>query len=95
MPPITPTPTGSRLHLRVQPRASRNEVLGLQGNAIRVRLTAPPVDGAANDALMRFLAERLGVGRGAMTLVSGHHGRSKVLEVAGVNPEEARLRLGL
>lgn len=95
MPSITLTPTGSRLHLQVQPRASRNEVVGLHGDAIRVRLTAPPVDGAANDALMRLLAERLGVGRSAMTLISGHGGRSKVVEVAGVNPEEARRRLGL
>jgi uncharacterized protein len=56
--PITASPTGIRLHLRVQPRASREEVAGVAGGAIRVRLTAPPVDGAANEALVRFLAKR-------------------------------------
>lgn len=95
MSPITPIPTGSRLRLRVQPRASRNEVVGLHGDAIRVRLTAPPVDGAANEALVRFLADRLAVGRRALTLVAGQSGRSKIVEVAGVGPEEAARRLGL
>ena len=95
MSPITPIPTGSRLRLRVQPRASRNEVVGLHGDAIRVRLTAPPVDGAANEALVRFLADRLAVGRRALTLVAGQSGRSKIVEVAGVSPEEAARRLGL
>jgi uncharacterized protein (TIGR00251 family) len=93
--PITPTPTGSRLHLRVQPRASRNEVVGLHGDAIRVRLTAPPVEGAANEALVRFLAGRLDVSRGALTLVAGQAGRSKIVEVAGLTPEEAARRLAL
>ena len=93
--PITATPAGVRLHLRVQPRASRDEVAGVAGDHIRVRLTAPPVDGAANEALVRFLADRLDLSRSAVTLVLGHGGRTKVAEVAGLSAEEAARRLGL
>jgi uncharacterized protein (TIGR00251 family) len=77
----------------VQPRASRTEVAGVLGDQLRVRLTAPPVDGAANEALVRFLAERLGVPRSAVRLVSGEAGRSKVVAVDGIGMSEARARL--
>ncbi len=92
---ITTTPGGIRLRLRVQPRASSEAVAGLAGDAIRVRLTAPPVDGAANEALVRFLAERLQVGRANVSLVSGQAGRTKVVAVTGVSAEEAARRLGV
>lgn len=90
---IAAVPGGVRLRLRVQPRASRTEVAGTHGDAIRVRLTAPPVDGAANEALVRFLAERLGVSRAAVRVVSGETSRSKVVEVDGVEVGAARARL--
>jgi uncharacterized protein (TIGR00251 family) len=92
---IAAVPGGVRLRLRIQPRASRTEVAGTHGDAIRVRLTAPPVDGAANEALVRFLAERLGVSRAAVRVVSGETSRSKVVEVDGVDPGAARARLHL
>jgi uncharacterized protein (TIGR00251 family) len=95
MPPITSTPTGIVLRVRVQPRASRTDVVGLHGEALKVRLTAPPVDGAANEALIRFLAERLGIARAGVRVVSGAGGRLKVVEVTGVGPDEAWRRLGL
>jgi uncharacterized protein (TIGR00251 family) len=95
MDPLAPTPAGTRLTLRVQPRASRDEIAGRHGDAIRIRLTAPPVDGAANHALVRFLADRLGVAQRLITLVSGHTGRAKTVEVAGLPPEEVARRLGL
>lgn len=82
-----------RLRIRVQPRASATEVAGVYGDQLRIRLAAPPVDGAANEALIRFLAEQLGVSRGAVRLVSGPTGRSKVVEVLGVGLEAARSRL--
>jgi hypothetical protein len=94
-PPITPTATGVRLRLRIQPRASREEIAGAVGDAIRVRLTAPPVDGAANDALVRFLAARLKVPRSAVELVSGRTGRTKLVAVTGVSVEETVQRLGV
>jgi uncharacterized protein YggU (UPF0235/DUF167 family) len=70
-------------------------VAGVAGEAIRVRLTAAPVDGAANEALVRFLAARLDVARSAVTLVSGHTGRAKLVEVEGLSADEAGRRLGL
>jgi uncharacterized protein len=82
-----------RIRIRVQPRASRTEVAGPYGDAIRIRLAAPPVDGAANEALERFLAASLGVPRTAVVLVSGQAGRSKVVEVRGVTPAEAATAL--
>jgi uncharacterized protein (TIGR00251 family) len=75
--PISATDAGVRLRLRIQPRASREEVAGVAGGAIRIRLTAPPVDGTANDALIRFLAARLKVPRSAVELASGRTGRTK------------------
>ncbi|HET9466605.1 MAG TPA: DUF167 family protein [Gemmatimonadales bacterium] len=92
---IERTPDGVRLRIRVQPRASRTEVAGLHGDTLRVRLSAPPVDGAANEALLRFLAERLSVRRSAVQLISGATGRSKLVSVAGIDLEQARLRLRL
>jgi uncharacterized protein (TIGR00251 family) len=92
---IERTTTGIRLRLRVQPRASRSELAGRQGDAIKVRLTAPPVDGAANEALLRFLASRLQVPLSALRLVAGGSGRSKTVSVEAITPEVASRRLGL
>lgn len=93
MAPFTPTATGVRLTLHVQPRASRTEIAGLHGDALKLRLAAPPVDGAANEALIRFLAERLGVPRSAVTLVSGATSRRKVVEVSGMTAEAVAAHL--
>jgi uncharacterized protein len=93
--PIAPTPTGIRLRLHVQPRASRTELAGRYGDAIKVRLAAPPVDGAANDALVRFLSERLAVPRSAVRLEAGAGGRVKIVVVDGIGIEEAGRRLGV
>ena len=80
---IEATASGVRIRLRVQPRAARTEVVGAHGDAFRVRLTAPPVDGAANEALLRFLAEQLGVARSTVRLVAGETARTKVVSVEG------------
>ena len=72
---------GARFAVRVQPRASRNEIAGMQNGVLRVRLQAPPVDGAANEALIAFLADELGVPRRHIRIVSGFGSRNKVLEV--------------
>ncbi len=93
MPPIDPTATGVRLTLHVQPRAAQTACAGRHGDAIKVRLAAPPVDGAANDALLRFLAERLGVARGAVALRAGATSRRKVVEVVGLNVDTVLSRL--
>jgi hypothetical protein len=71
------------LAVHVQPRAARTEVAGRHGEAIKIRLKAPPVDGAANDELIRFVAERLGLPRAAVELVGGATGRAKRLRITG------------
>jgi uncharacterized protein YggU (UPF0235/DUF167 family) len=81
--------------VRVQPRASRTELAGPHGGALRIRLAATPVDGAANDALLRWLADRLGVPRAAVTLEAGAASRSKLVRVEGIGLEAAAGRLGL
>lgn len=76
---------GVRFPVRVQPRASRSELAGVQAGAVRVRLQAPPVDGAANAALVDFLADTLDVPRRAVRIVAGLSSRSKVVEVDGID----------
>jgi uncharacterized protein len=81
--------------LRIRPRASKNEVVGMDDGGLKVRLTAPPVDGAANEALVRFLAERLGITLSRVELVSGHTGRQKTIRVSGMDETMVkRLLLG-
>ena len=79
-----------RVHVHVQPRASRSEVVGLHGSALKVRLHAPPVDGAANDALVLLLAERLGVPKRAVRIVAGETSREKVVEIDGTTESAIR-----
>ena len=73
------------LTLHIQPGAKKTEFAGLHGDALKIRLAAPPVDGKANEALIKFMAERLGLARSDVTLKSGQTSRRKVLEVAGAD----------
>lgn len=73
-----------RIPVRAQPRASRSELAGEYDGALKVRLAAPPVEGAANEELVRFLARLLGVPKSAVRVVSGDTGRNKMVEVDGV-----------
>jgi uncharacterized protein (TIGR00251 family) len=75
------------LTLHIQPGAKKSEFAGLHGDALKVRLAAPPVDGKANEALLRFMAEALGIPKSAVNLKSGQASRRKVLEVAGTTAE--------
>ena len=81
------------LRLHVQPRAAKSEVAGMLGDALKVRLAAPPVDGKANRALLDFLADRLRVSKNAVTLKSGESSRQKTVLVRGVKEELARTAL--
>jgi hypothetical protein len=72
------------LIVHVVPRSRTTEIAGQYGDAIRIRLAAPPVDGAANAELIRFLADRLGVARQAVTIVRGDRGRRKTITIDGV-----------
>ena len=79
-----------RVNVHVQPRASRSEVVGLHGAALKVRLHAPPVDGAANDALEALLAKELGVPRRDVRIVQGATSRAKVVEITGTTASAVR-----
>lgn len=84
---------GVQLRVRAAPRAKRTEVMGIQGGMIRIRVSAPPNDGAANEELIDFLARTLSVSPSAIRLRSGHASRSKVLHIAGVTRAEVEARL--
>jgi hypothetical protein len=92
---IKTEPDGVSFPVRVAPRASRDALAGVVGGALKVRLTAPPVEGAANAALVRLLAKRLGVPKGAVRVAAGQRSRRKRLRVAGLGPAELVRRLGL
>jgi hypothetical protein len=92
---LTATSGGVRIAIQVQPRASRTELAGLHGEALKIRLAAPPVDGAANEALIRFLADTLDVPRAAVTIRSGQGGRRKSVTVSGLGLAEVARRLKL
>lgn len=83
-----------RFAVRVQPRSSREGVDGIHGGALRVRVNAPPVEDAANDAVVKVLAKTLGVAKSAVLIVGGARSRSKVIEVAGLRAADVRRRLG-
>ncbi|MGD9792166.1 MAG: DUF167 domain-containing protein [Acidimicrobiia bacterium] len=86
---ITECEGGVLVRVHAQPGATRSQIVGRHGDAIKVKLAAPPVDGRANAELCRFVAGVLGVRPGAVELVSGESSRSKRLRVTGVNPAAA------
>ena len=81
------------LDLKTIPNASRNEIAGWLGDALKVKVHAPALEGRANDALVEFLAEKLGLPRRAVTLVRGDKSRHKVVRVEGLTLAEAKARL--
>jgi hypothetical protein len=84
-----------RFSVRVKPRASREGVVGVKEGVLELSVTAAPVDGQANDAVVRALAAALGVPRRAVSIVAGDTGRSKVIEVTGLTASEVAPRLGV
>jgi uncharacterized protein (TIGR00251 family) len=87
---IRPTATGVELDVRVIPRARRTELAGTRDNALLVRVAAPPVEGAANDAVIDLLASECHVPRRAVRLVSGDSSRHKRIAIDGVTPDQIR-----
>ena len=77
-----------RFSVRVQPRASKTEIAGLYGDALKIRLSAPPVDGAANEELVEFLARIFRVSRRDVTILAGEGSRSKIVEIRGVTARQ-------
>ena len=79
------TDVSATLTVRIQPRASRNGVTRMEDGSFKIRLTAPPVDGAANEALVKFLSETLSISKSKVEIVSGHTGRQKIVRIGGVS----------
>ena len=82
-----------RVSVHVQPRATRSEIVGLHGTALKVRLQAPPVDGAANEALVELIAGALDVPRRAVRVIAGATSRAKTIEIDGTSEVAVRMLL--
>lgn len=94
-PCLRESPEGTYLAVKVQPRASRNEIAGMLGNELKIAVTAPPVDSAANVAVVEFLAEKLECPRGLVRLVKGQTSRHKTILLQGWKAEEVAAAIGL
>jgi uncharacterized protein (TIGR00251 family) len=82
-----------RLEVYIQPRAAKTELAGMHGSSIKIRIAAPPVDNAANYALIEFIAERVGIAKRCVRLVSGATSRKKVLEIDDVSADRVSAAL--
>ena len=92
---VRDTPVGVTFPIKVHPRAKKNAITGVVGDALKVALTAPPVEGRANEACIEFFAKLLNVPRSSITIAAGQNSRNKVIRVAGLSAEEVRRRLEL
>ncbi len=93
-PYLRPHSNGVYVQIKVQPRATKDELGEVLGNELKIKVTAPPVDAAANEALLRFLAEKLQCPRRCVQLIRGQTSRHKVVFVEGVTAEAVEERLG-
>jgi uncharacterized protein len=91
---IQNSPSGATFAVKVHPRAKKNAITGEVGNALKLALTAPPVDGKANEACIEFFAKLLNLPRSSVTIASGRTSRNKVIRVAGLTAQQVRDRLG-
>lgn len=87
-------PDGVLLSVKLQPRASANEIGEALGSELRIKVTAPPVDAAANEALLKILAQQLHCPRNRVDIVRGHTSRHKVIKLYGLTPEDVAGKLG-
>lgn len=92
---VEQTADGVRFSVKVQPKARRNAIVGELGDTLKVALTAPPVDGRANEACIEFFAEILRVARSAVSIASGQTSRNKVIRVTGITAAQVHDRLKL
>ena len=85
-----PTSVNLQSHIKVKvlPRSSRNQIIGKEGDLFKVKLTSPPVEGKANKALIEFLAEKLGIGKGRIEIISGKSSSLKIVRISGLSLED-------
>jgi hypothetical protein len=93
--PIRDSPQGAAFQVKVHPRAKKNAITGEVGDALKVALTSPPVDGRANQACIDFFAEFLNVPRSSVTIAAGQTSRNKLIRVAGMTAAQVERRLSL
>jgi uncharacterized protein (TIGR00251 family) len=93
--PIHDTPSGATFAIRVQPRAKKNAINGEIGDALKISLTAPPVEGRANEACIRFFAELLQVPRSSVTIAAGESSRNKIVRVEALTAAQITERLSI
>ena len=93
--PIRDTPTGATFQVKVHPRAKKNAITGEVGDALKLALTSPPVDGRANEACIAFLAELLNVPRSSVTIAAGQTSRNKLIRVAGMTAAQLQQKLSV
>jgi uncharacterized protein (TIGR00251 family) len=92
---VRDTAHGAQFALKVQPRASRTAIAGLIGDAVKLAITAPPVDGKANQAVIEFLSDLFRVPKSSIVIVSGETGRNKLIAVRGATAEQVLKALGV
>jgi uncharacterized protein len=93
--PIRESSGGVSFAVKIHPRAKKNKITGEVGDAFKVSLTAPPVEGKANDACIDFFATVLNLPRSSFTIASGQSSRNKVIRIVGLSAEEVRKRIGM
>lgn len=93
--PIQDTPAGVSFAVKVHPRARKNAITGEVGEALKVSLTAPPVEGRANEACIEFFANVLKVPRSSITIAAGQNSRNKVIRVSGLTSQQVKERINI
>ena len=92
--PIQQTNAGTKFAVKLHPRAKKNAITGEAGDALKLALTAPPVDGKANEACIEFFAKLLNLPRSSVTIAAGQTSRNKVIRVLGLTAQQVRDRIG-
>ena len=93
MVPLKESATGVSFAVKVHPRAHKEAITGVIGDALKLALTAPPVDGKANQAVIEFFADLFAISRSSVTIASGETSRTKVIRVSGISAEQVRQKL--
>ena len=91
--PVRDTPAGATFHIKVHPRARKNAITGEIGDALKLALTAPPVEGRANEACIAFFAEFLNVPRSSVTIAAGDSSRNKLIRISGLSASQVQAKL--
>ena len=90
---ITETEDGITFSIKVMPRSSRCEIVGVQEDALKLKITAPPVDGSANEECIRYLSKLLHIGKSSIRIIGGEHSRKKIIRISGLTRKDFEARI--